>query len=367
MPSSKYSYVIDLTQEIKKTGLALGFDDVKVTDTNTKAYHPYYRQAIARGFAAKMDYLVRHGDKRLCPEKLLPGTKSIIIVRQNYLPPELVRDKLQHERKLYRQSGLIARYALGRDYHKVLKSRLKTFASSIVTMAREKILNFKACVDSAPLLEKPLAEKAGLGWQGRNGLIVSDSGSWFFIGSLLTNLELEYDKPISNKCSTCQACQRICPTGAIVADRQIETKRCIAYLTIEHKGSIDIELRSLMGNRIFGCDDCQLICPYNRWSQATLEKDFFARRGLETPSLVDLAYLTEDRFKTIFSGSPLMRAGYDNLLRNVAIALGNSEGQYEQRKAVHHLCQSSNALILEHALWARERLQKVPLKIRSVL
>ena len=348
-----------MTKNIKNLGKSLGFNDVRISDVDLSAYAPYFRQWVARGFAAQMDYMVRHGDKRLKPSKLIPGTVRAIVVRMDYSPPG--RDlSFVRSSQTQAQIGLIARYTLGRDYHKVVKKRLETFKEKIYQLVDFSSVDLRAFVDSAPVLEKPLAEKAGIGWQGKNGLIISKTGSWFFLGSLLTNLPLEIDSPVENKCNSCKACFRVCPTNAIIADKQIDTKRCISYLTIENKGVIEEELRPLIGNRIFGCDDCQMICPWNRWSYTTVEKDFFARRGLESPALSDLAFLSKDKFLKIFQGSAVLRVGYEGFLRNVAIALGNSIKTQVNCSALNHLSQSDSKLISIHARWALKQIGRTP-------
>lgn len=342
--------MLDLTRKVKDLGRQLGFDDVRISDTDLSEYAPYYRQWVARGFASNMDYMVRHGDKRLDPAQLHQGTTRLIVVRMNYLPPgqeSLIQKKQSFDSNI----GLIARYSLGRDYHKVVKKRLMLFQKKILKIDEAAQSSFRAFVDSGPVMEKPFAEKSGLGWQGKNGLIISKSGSWFFIGVLLTNLPLVCDEPVENSCGSCKACISICPTKAIIGEKQIDTHRCISYLTIENKGDIPILLRKQMGNRIFGCDDCQLICPWNKWSFTTYEPDFFARRGLESASLSYLASLSKDQFDKIFAGSAIMRAGYQGFLRNVAVALGNAIRTESNIKALRLLLQSSSPIVRSHAAW----------------
>lgn len=341
----------ELTEKIKSIGLGLGFNDVKITDTDLSAYIPYYRQWIARGFAANMDYMVYHGNKRLSPADLVPGTRRVIVTRLDYLPPQSLRFEGKRASKSDGRA-VIARYTLGRDYHKVLKKKLKNYQLAIEELLGQKQETMRGFVDSAPLLEKPLAEKAGIGWQGKNGLIVSATGSWFFLGSLVTNLELEIDEPVSNKCEKCQACLKICPTKAIIGPKQVDTHKCIAYLTIEHKGVIPVSLRPLFGQRIFGCDDCQMICPWNRWAKTTVEKDFFARRGLDKADLKQFAFLTQESFQQLFAGSAVLRVGYEGFLRNVAIALGNGEISKDYYAALNVLAEHPSPLVREHASWA---------------
>lgn len=363
-----------LTEKIKEIGRHIGFSDIRITDLDLKDYHPYYRQWVARGFALGLDYMVTHGDKRLYPQKLFPQAQRAIVVRLDYHPPELLRMQIKDDRGL-KNSGLIARYSLGRDYHKVLKAKLKTYRDKILELLQDLKSqgekqdefqlelcqlppHFRAFVDSAPLLEKPLAEKAGIGWQGKNSLILNKSGSWFFLGNLLTSLPLTVDQKVQSACAKCRACEKICPTQAISSSKFVDTKRCIAYLTIENKGSIPEDLRPLIGNRIFGCDDCQLICPWNRFAKKSLEQDFFERRGLAHPSLPSLASLTSSQFDKVFQGSAVMRAGFECFLRNVAVALGNAEPTQRNIKALKSLAQNSNLLVREHAYWALSHLSK---------
>ena len=262
----------------------------------------------------------QHGTRRTRPAELVPGTLRVISVRMDYLPGSAApADAVLHNPEL----GMISRYALGRDYHKVVRTRLQKLADQI--SARVGPFGYRAFTDSAPVLEKALAEKAGLGWIGKHtNLITRNAGSWFFLGELYTDLPLPVDAPASNHCGTCQACIDICPTQAIVAPYQLDARRCISYLTIELRGSIPVELRPLIGNRIYGCDDCQMVCPWNKFAQPTQEPDFAPRHGLDAPKLVELFAWSEEEFLKKTEGSAIRRIGYECWLRNIAVALGNA-------------------------------------------
>lgn len=345
-----------LAEQIKSLGLQLGFQQVGITDTNLTAFDGYLLDYLKKGHHGDMHYMEKHGLLRLRPELLVPGTKSIIVVRMNYLPPNAqLHETLRDKTKAY-----IARYALGRDYHNLMRKRLKDFAKAITALAGEH--GYKACVDSVPIMEKALAQKAGLGWTGKNTLILNkQAGSYFFLGVLLTDLELPCDAPLpeanflENGCGKCKACITVCPTKAIIAPYQLDARRCISYLTIENKGPIPLEFRSMMGNRIFGCDDCQIMCPWNRYAKITDEKDFHPRHQLDHRQLVDLFLLTEEEFTRMTEGSPIKRAGYEGWLRNIAVALGNAPFDEAIVSALKRREQNASALVREHVLWALEQ------------
>lgn len=348
-----------LAPQIKALGLQLGFQQVGITDTDLSAFDNYLLDYLKKEHHGDMNYMKKHGLLRLRPELLVPGTKSIIVVRMNYLPPNAhMQETLKDKTKAY-----IARYALGRDYHNLMRKRLKDFAKAITNLAGEH--GYKVCVDSVPIMEKALAQKAGLGWTGKNTLILNkQAGSLFFLGALLTDLELPIDQALSdanfldNGCGKCKACITVCPTKAIVAPYQLDARRCISYLTIENKGPIPIEFRSLMGNRIFGCDDCQIMCPWNRYAKITDEKDFHPRHQLDNRQLTDLFLLSEEDFIKLTEGSPIKRAGYEGWLRNIAVALGNAPFD---ESIIHALKQRENhasALVREHVSWALDQLTK---------
>lgn len=293
--------------------------------------------------------MARHGMLRARPHELLPGTLRVISVRMNYLPAKAAFASTLKNPRL----GYVSRYALGRDYHKLLRQRLKKLGDRIQDYCGE--LNFRPFVDSAPILERPLAAKAGLGWIGKHSLLLNrESGSWFFLGELLIDLPLPVDQPQEEQCGRCVACMTTCPTGAIVEPYTVDARRCISYLTIELEGAIPEEFRPLMGNRIYGCDDCQLICPWNRFSQLTDETDFSPRAALHTPELLDLFSWSEEKFLRITEGSAIRRIGHLRWLRNIAVALGNAPYQAQIVLALQTRLGES-ALLDEHIHWAIEQ------------
>ncbi|WP_130832091.1 tRNA epoxyqueuosine(34) reductase QueG [[Erwinia] mediterraneensis] len=343
------SYPFDLhqlAQRIKQWGLELGFQQVGICDTDLSAEEPRLQAWLEKQYHGEMAWMARHGMMRARPHELLPGTLRVISVRMNYLPAKAAfASTLKNP-----HAGYVSRYALGRDYHKVLRNRLKKLGEMIKEYCSE--LNFRPFVDSAPLLERPLAEKAGLGWTGKHSLILNrEAGSWFFLGELLIDLPLPVDKPQSEQCGRCVACMTICPTGAIVEPYVVDARRCISYLTIELEGAIPAELRPLIGNRIYGCDDCQLICPWNRYSQLSDEEDFSPRAVLHAPRLLDLFQWDEATFLRVTEGSAIRRIGHLRWLRNVAVALGNAPWSagiipaLQQRLGEH-------PLLDEHIHWA---------------
>lgn len=336
-----------LAHDIKQWGRELGFQQVGITDTDLSQAEMRLKTWLAKNYHGEMHYMESHGSKRCRPAELVPGTQRIISVRMDYLPPDpKMLENLQDKNKAY-----IARYAWGRDYHKVIRKRLQQLAEKITSVVGK--FNYRAFVDSAPVMEKPIAEKAGLGWIGKNtNLINSKAGSWFFLGELYTDLPLPVDQPATAHCGSCQACLDICPTKAIVAPYELDARRCIAYLTIEFRGSIPVEFRHAIGNRIFGCDDCQFICPWNKFAKATQEGDFRPRHGLDSQQLVDLFEWTEDEYLSKTEGSPLRRIGYECWLRNIAIALGNAPTSTTVVNALKQKCEYPSDLVREHIAWA---------------
>lgn len=317
-----------LAQNIKQWGIEVGFQQVGICDTDLSLEEPKLQAWLDKQYHGDMEWMARHGMMRARPHELHPGTLRVISVRMNYLPAKAAFASTLNNPEL----GYISRYALGRDYHKLLKQRLKKLSDRILEYCRDHIcsdeLNFRPFVDSAPILECPLAVKAGIGWTGKHSLILNrEAGSWFFLGELLVNLPLPVDHPIEEQCGRCVACMTTCPTGAIVEPYVVDARRCISYLTIELDGPIPEEFRPLMGNRIYGCDDCQLICPWNRFSQLTDEEDFSPRRILHTPELLELFSWAEDKFLRITEGSAIRRIGYLKWLRNISVALGNAPYQ----------------------------------------
>ncbi|TDO96428.1 tRNA epoxyqueuosine(34) reductase QueG [Marinomonas balearica] len=341
----------DLAQQIKDWAFELGFAEAKIVQPSLEQYKAQYQQWIDRGYHGSMGYLADHGDLRFKPEELHEGTQRVISLRMHYLPESVETVKrLKTPTKAY-----VARYALGRDYHKIIRKRLTTLAKRIEEVVGDH--GYRAFVDSAPILERQIAEQAGMGWIGKNTLLLSPkAGSWFLLGELFTNLPLPVDAPSKSRhCGSCDACIQKCPTDAFVEPWVLDASKCISYLTIEHKGSIPVELRSKMGNRIFGCDDCQLVCPWTKFSKNTQENDFQPRHQLDQADLMDLFLWSEDEFLDKTAGSPIRRTGYESWLRNVAIALGNAPYDEKIIEALKIKQLSCTELVREHVEWALER------------
>lgn len=355
--NSKSQTILDLvklTQDIKDWGKELGFQHVGIADVDLSAHEEKLQQWLDNGYHGEMDYMQKHGLMRARPAELLAGTLRVISVRMDYLP-ENAQFALSLRNK---NNAYISRYALGRDYHKVLRKRLKKLGQKIELQVGK--LGYRPFVDSAPILERPLAAKAGLGWIGKHSLLIdAKTGSWFFIGELLIDLALPVDNPIENQCGQCVACLKICPTNAIIAPYVVDARRCISYLTIELQGAIPVEFRKALGNRIYGCDDCQLICPWNRFANTTQETDFQARKQLQNQSLLNLFEWTENDFLTHTEGSPIRRIGYQRWQRNIAVALGNAPSNNEIIQSLHKkLKMNVSALLNEHIQWALEQHQQ---------
>lgn len=348
--------LVALAAQIKIWGAELGFQQVGITDTDLSDAEQHLHDWLAADYHGGMEWMTHHGHKRSRPTELEPLTRRVISVRMDYLPPDTAPAKrLKQTDKAY-----IARYALGRDYHKLVRKRLATLAARIRAEVAETQLA-RAFVDSAPVMEKPLAAKAGLGWQGKHTLLINrHAGSWFFLGELYTDLPLPIDAPVTRHCGSCSACIQVCPTDAIVAPYQLDARRCIAYLTIEHKGDIPEPLRAPIGNRIFGCDDCQLVCPWNRYARFTGEGDFHPRHQLDDATLVDLFRWSEQDFLSRTEGSPLRRPGYENWLRNLAVALGNGPATAEAIAALQQRRGSASEMVVRHIDWALARLNTAP-------
>jgi len=312
----------ELRQQIHTWAIELGFDDLRVCDTDLSAYEAGYLEWMAQGHAGGMAYMGAHGLKRFRPETLIPGTQRILTVRKNYLPPDVAGPAHVLGTP---DLGYISRYALGRDYHKVLRNQLQKLADRIQDTFGP--FGYRAFVDSAPVYETGLAEKSGIGWKGKHSLVINrEAGSWFFLGELFIDFPLPIDKPVTPHCGSCTACITICPTQAIVADGVVDARRCISYLTIESDEDIPIEFRVPMGNRIYGCDDCQLVCPWNRFASQAVDPDFRARHGLDAPDLLSLFAWDEHTFLQRTEGMAIRRIGWQRWLRNVSIALGNLLG-----------------------------------------
>ena len=326
----------------------LGFQRCGISDIDLRTPETRLGEWLRRRFHGSMHYMERHGKRRSRPGELVPGTVRIISVRMDYLPEpqESAKRLLDHESRAY-----ISRYALGRDYHKVLRARLRELAKRIEQ--RIGTFGYRVFVDSAPVLEKAIAEKAGVGWIGKHtNLIDRDTGSWFFLGELYTDLPLPADKPEMSHCGSCTACLDVCPTQAIVAPYQLDARRCISYLTIESRAPIPVEFRKAIGNRIYGCDDCQLFCPWNKFATHTQEPDFVPRHGLDEATLVELFAWDEATFLDRTEGSAIRRIGYERWLRNIAVALGNAKTTPDILAALMGRKDDASELVAEHVAWA---------------
>jgi len=339
-----------LAATIKSWGRELGFQAIGIADTDLSAVEPRLAAWLASGFAGELDYMRKHGAKRTRPASLVPGTLRIISARMDYRPDAADSQGILEDGS----KAFVARYALGRDYHKVLRARLRRLAKKIAGEIGE--FGYRVFTDSAPVMEVELARKAGLGWRGKHTLLIArEAGSFFFLGDIYTDLPLPLDAPVDEHCGSCTKCLDICPTHAIVAPYVVDARRCISYLTIELKGSIPLELRPLIGNRVFGCDDCQLVCPWNRYAQLAPEADFQVRNGLDCAELVDLFAWTEEEFRQRMSGSAILRIGYERWLRNLAVGLGNAPKSSRAVAALRSRVRESSALVREHVAWALER------------
>jgi epoxyqueuosine reductase len=336
-----------LARQIKEWGQALGFQQVGITDISLDTAETHLQRWLDQGYHGEMGWMAHHGSKRTRPAELVPGTERVISVRMNYLPDEpdpsaILDDPAQ---------AFVSRYALGRDYHKVMRRRLQQLADRITAVVGS--FGYRAFVDSAPVMEKALAAKAGLGWVGKHtNLLNRTAGSWFFLGELYTDLPLPIDAPVTDHCGQCTACLDICPTKAIIAPYQLDARRCISYLTIELAGAIPVSLRPLIGNRIYGCDDCQQCCPWNRFAHITAEPDFAPRHGLNSSTLLALFAWTEGEFLRKTEGSAIRRIGYARWLRNIAVALGNAPPSPTIYQVLAQRLPRVSDLVAEHVRWA---------------
>jgi len=338
----------ELAACVKTWGRELGFQQIGITDIDLSQHETRFLRWLAAGFHGQMAYMARHGIKRSRPAELVPGTVRVITGRMDYQPPEIAEPWGVLNRP---DLGYISRYALGRDYHKVLRSRLQQLAERMAAAIGR--FGYRVFVDSAPVLEKALAEKAGLGWIGKHSnLLDRRAGSWFFLGEIYVDLPLPVDERTGAHCGRCTACLAICPTQAIVAPYQVDARRCISYHTIELHGPIPLEFRRAMGNRIYGCDDCQLVCPWNRFAQPAVEPDFRVRNGLDAPRLIDLFRWDEPEFLRRTEGSAIRRIGHERWLRNIAVALGNASHSPEVIAALRSRLTHSSDLVREHVSWA---------------
>ncbi|HET6553331.1 MAG TPA: tRNA epoxyqueuosine(34) reductase QueG [Dyella sp.] len=347
-PSTDYAA---LARDIKLWARELGFADAGIAGVELGEDAMHLQRWLEAGHHGEMDYMARHGDKRSRPAELEPGTLRVITVRMDYVPPgtrnawNVLEDA---------QAGYVARYALGRDYHKLMRNRLQKLANRMHEVVGD--FGYRAFVDSAPVLEKALARNAGLGWIGKHTVLINRrAGSYFFLGELYTDLPLPIDEPASAHCGSCRRCIDICPTRAIIAPYKLDARRCISYLTIELRGSIPEELRAPMGNRIFGCDDCQLICPWNKFAQDATEPDFAPRHSLDGARLVELFGWSEQEFLQRTEGMAIRRTGYEGWLRNIAVALGNAPDSPEVREALRARADHSSPIVREHVAWALAR------------
>ena len=346
----------ELSTSIKQWGLELGFNQIGITDTNLQSAESEHQAWVEKGFHGEMDYMAKHGTKRTRPAELVPNTLRVISARLDYLPPNAAQSEviLNDSNKAF-----ISRYALGRDYHKVMRNKLQKLCEKIQTELEHyqtEGFEYRVFTDSAPVLEVALAEKAGLGWRGKHTLLIHQArGSWFFLGEIYTNLPLAIDIPATNHCGTCTSCINVCPTQAIVAPYEVDARRCISYLTIELKGSIPTQLRPLIGNRVYGCDDCQLYCPWNKFAEITKQPDFAVRNGLDDISLVDCFKWTEAEFKTNMAGSAIYRIGYEQWLRNIAVGLGNARTSPEIINVLKSRLNEASDNLREHITWAINR------------
>ncbi len=339
-----------LQKKIENWALALGFQQLGFSDIQLGEAQKHLQEWLSKGYQADMGYMSKHGLKRSKPESLIPGTLSILSVRLDYLPP--VSRYAQNLKAP--TSATVAQYALGRDYHKVMRKRLQNLADKIERDIGP--FGYRVFSDSAPVLERAIAEKAGLGWIGKNtNLINRHAGSWFFLGEIYTDLPFRPSQPTSAHCGSCTACLDICPTAAIVAPYQLDARRCISYLTIENKGSIPTEFRKAIGNRIYGCDDCQLVCPWNRYAKPTQELDFLSRHQLDKLNLIEAFLWTEETFLQKTEGSAIRRIGYKAWLRNIAVALGNAPSNPVLIEALQYRRHDDSDMVKEHVAWALQQ------------
>jgi len=340
-----------LARDIKRWGAEIGFQQVGIAGCELGEAETRLLEWLSKGYHGEMDYMKRHGTKRSRPADLVPGTLRVIAARMNYLPAA-ARDGWEVLRDGSR--AYVSRYAVGRDYHKVMRARMQKLAHRISAATGD--FRYRVFTDSAPVMEVELAKVSGLGWRGKHTLLLNrEAGSYFFLGEIYTDLALPVDEPQADHCGSCRKCIDICPTQAIVAPYHLDARRCISYLTIEHKGSIPEELRPLIGNRVYGCDDCQLVCPWNKFAQPSAEPDFAVRNGLDDASLVELFSWSEQEFNERMGGSAIRRIGYERWLRNLAVGLGNAPTSPEVIAALHARAGYPSMLVREHVAWALDR------------
>lgn len=346
---------VALVKKIKNWGKELGFAELGIAGADVSSATLELQRWLEFGYHGEMNYMAKHATLRAHPETLVPGTLSVITARLPYLPAATECAQVLGNRKL----AYISRYALGRDYHKTIRNRLQKLASQIdkeiTESGRGNSFSYRVFSDSAPVLEVEFARQSGIAWRGKHSLSLTRSGSWHFLGEIYTTLPLPPDVPISEHCGTCNRCLEACPTAAIVAPYQVDARRCISYLTIELAGAIPVELRPLIGNRIYGCDDCQLCCPWNEFAHLG-DPDFAVRNGLDATSLVKLFSWSEQEFMNRLEGSPIRRIGHERWLRNIAVALGNAENTPETLAALNARLEHPSALVREHVRWAHTKI-----------
>jgi len=340
-----------ILKQLQQWAESYGFQQLGISDIDLSKAEQQLNHWLAKHYQGEMGFMSKHGTKRTRPEQLVPGTIRVISVRMDYWPEpaqeawSVINDD---------QLGFVSRYALGRDYHKLMRNRLAKLAEKIKTELGE--MGYRVFSDSAPVMEKAIAEKAGIGWIGKHSNVLNrERGSYFFLGEIYTDMPLPTTESVSDHCGSCTACIDICPTQAIVAPYQVDARRCISYLTIELRGEIPVEFRKAMGNRIYGCDDCQLVCPWNKFAQPTVEKDYLPRHQLDAPNLIELFTWTETEFLTNLQGSPIRRIGYEAWLRNIAVALGNAVSSSAVINALELREHHESDLVREHVAWALEQ------------
>ena len=348
-----------LLSQIQIWALELGFSQIGATGVDLSAAEPGLLSWLANGFHGDMAYMAAHGLKRARPAELVPGTVSVLTARMDYLPRATSNDwtDLELQRLNRPNEAIVSVYARGRDYHKVLRARLQRLSERIAEHISP--LGYRVFTDSAPVLEAELASRSGQGWRGKHTLVLNrEAGSMFFLGEIYLDIALQHSEPVTAHCGSCSACIDICPTQAIIAPHKLDARRCISYLTIEHAGSIPLELRPLIGNRIYGCDDCQLICPWNKFAQRSALPDFDERAGLSGQQLCTLFAWSEDDFLKFTEGSPIRRIGHERWLRNIAVALGNARrvainlDVYAIDDALQTRASHESELVREHVAWA---------------
>lgn len=359
-PPDSVAHYVALSAAIKAWSAELGFADLRITNATLDTADAGLQSWLDAGFHGQMDYMATHGSKRTQPAELVPGTLRVISARMNYVPRDAAPDWREREAQRLNDSSaaVVSVYARGRDYHKVLRHRLQQLTDKIATAIGP--FGYRVFTDSAPVMEVELAQQAGLGWRGKHTLLLDrDGGSLFFLGEIYTDLPLPVDEPVSEHCGSCEACISVCPTQAIVAPYRLDARRCISYLTIELKDSIPVELRPLIGNRVLGCDDCQLVCPWNKFAQKAVLPDFNVRNALDSASLIELFAWTAEEFNTRLEGSAIRRIGHERWLRNIAVALGNAAkqraGDATTLAALHARVDDPSALVREHVAWALEQ------------